>query len=107
MYLSTREVTAVLPSYGPVTWAPDTVDNYAREFLMEHRPHGVSWRLPLFSSEDHRQCTGCKPGLLWQECAFALWARSWQAERKLTGWKRPAVPEFLAADTVPNVVAPA
>lgn len=103
MYLIPSEVTAVVPGFGPVAWAKDTVDQYARDFLVEHQPKGVFWR--LFGSGDDRECSGCRSRQRWQDCPFALWARSWQAERKMMKW--PGAVDFLAADTVPNVAAPA
>lgn len=86
-----------LPYFGPVKWHDREADTYARQFLIDHQPVGAPWRLtfkpPFYMENDRRACTGCRPGMPYSACEYALWAKAWQKKRdaardsEVQGWR--------------------
>lgn len=88
--LSTRNVTAVLPSLGAVAWTAKQLDQKAVEWWREHAPVDMSWwQFPWLRAADLRTCAGCPNHVPWQQCQYALWTRFWQAQRQAQGVPLP------------------
>jgi hypothetical protein len=78
------DATGFVPGHGPVTWDAAALDHQARAWLDVHRPESAGW-LSIVTRDDTRQCTGCKKGVLWQACQYALWARTRQSMQAANG----------------------
>lgn len=78
------EATGYLPYHGPVTWSAAALDAQAKTWLAEHRPKSAGWS-SFVTRDDTRTCTGCKEGVAWQACQYALWARTRQSMRAASG----------------------
>lgn len=83
--LTTRNVTAMLPYYGAVSWTHSVLDAKAAEWERAHRPVGGWWQVPLFKDNDTRRCSECPGTVFWSNCEFALWARFWRVTQIARG----------------------